>query len=43
MNMNKREELGLERLPETVYKDPEALNEVKKLLNACKLAKIIDQ
>jgi heterodisulfide reductase subunit C len=42
-NMKKREDLGLERLPETVHKDPEALNEVKRLLNACKLAEIIDQ
>lgn len=42
-NMKKREELGLERLPETVHKDIEALNEVKKLLNVCKLADIIDQ
>ena len=42
-NMGKREVLGLERLPETVHKDPEALNEVKKLLSACKLAKIIGQ
>lgn len=42
MNMKKREELGLERLPETVHKDLEALNEVKTLLKACKLAEIID-
>jgi len=42
MNMKKREELGLERLPETVHKDPVALKEVKTLLKACKLSEIID-
>lgn len=42
MNMKKREEIGLESLPETVHKYPEALKEVKKLLEVCKLAEIID-
>jgi heterodisulfide reductase subunit C len=42
MNMKKREEIGLERLPETVHKYPEALDEIKMLLKVCKLADIID-
>lgn len=40
-NMEKRELLGLEALPETVQKYPDALSEVKKLLQACKLETII--
>ncbi|WP_370575992.1 CoB--CoM heterodisulfide reductase subunit C [Methanomethylovorans sp.] len=42
MNMKKREELGLDRLPETVHKYPEALDEIKMLLKVCKLAEIIE-
>lgn len=32
----KREELGLDPIPETVQKSPEALQEVRSLLKACK-------
>ncbi|MBC7085282.1 MAG: CoB--CoM heterodisulfide reductase subunit C [Methanomethylovorans sp.] len=42
MSMNKREQLGLERLPETVHKYPEALEEIKTLLKSCNLDKILD-
>lgn len=31
----KREELGLDPIPETVQKSPEALQEVRTLLKAC--------
>ncbi|MDD2439480.1 MAG: CoB--CoM heterodisulfide reductase subunit C [Methanosarcinaceae archaeon] len=37
----KREELGLEPLPETVRKYPEALKEVQTLLRACKFEKLL--
>ena len=42
INIKKREELGLEKLPETVHKYPDALDELKTLLEVCKLAEIID-
>jgi len=37
----KREELGLEPIPETVQKYPEALEELKTLLKTCKFDKLI--
>ncbi|WP_321419632.1 CoB--CoM heterodisulfide reductase subunit C [uncultured Methanomethylovorans sp.] len=42
INIKKREELGLEMLPETVHKYSDALDELKTLLKVCKLAEIID-
>ena len=37
----KREELGLDPIPETVQKDPEALKKLKKLLKTCKFDELI--
>jgi len=37
----KREELGLEPIPETVQKSPEALEELKTLLKCCKFDQLI--
>jgi heterodisulfide reductase subunit C len=37
----KREELGLDPIPETVQKYPEALEEVRNLLKACKFDELV--
>lgn len=37
----KREELGLDPIPETVQKDPESLKELKTLLRACKFDELV--
>ncbi|MGB9132719.1 MAG: CoB--CoM heterodisulfide reductase subunit C [Methanosarcina sp.] len=37
----KREELGLDPIPETVQKDPEALKKLKKLLKTCKFDELV--
>jgi heterodisulfide reductase subunit C len=37
----KREELGLDPIPETVQKYPEALQEVRNLLKACKFDELV--
>ncbi len=37
----KREELGLDPIPETVQKYPEALQELKNLLKACKFDELV--
>ena len=37
----KREELGLDPIPETVQKCPEALQEVRNLLKACKFNELV--
>ncbi len=37
----KREELGLDPIPETVQKYPEALQEVRNLLKACKFNELV--
>lgn len=37
----KREELGLDPIPETVQKYPEALKELKNLLKACKFDELV--
>lgn len=37
----KRKNLGLEELPETVHKYPEALADVKKLLESCEFDKLV--
>lgn len=39
----KREELGLDPIPETIQKYPEALQELRKLLKACKFDEIVAQ
>ncbi|WP_292376345.1 MULTISPECIES: CoB--CoM heterodisulfide reductase subunit C [unclassified Methanosarcina] len=39
----KREELGLDPIPETVQKYPEALQELRNLLKACKFDEIVAQ
>ena len=39
----KREQLGLESLPETVHKHPDALNDVKKLLKSCKFDELVSE
>ncbi|WP_410507944.1 CoB--CoM heterodisulfide reductase subunit C [Methanosarcina hadiensis] len=39
--MKKREELGLDPVPETVQKYPEALEELKTLLKTCKFDKLV--
>lgn len=36
----KREELGLDPIPETIQKYPEALEKMKNLLKACKFDKL---
>lgn len=39
----KREELGLDPIPETIQKYPEALQELRNLLKACKFDEIVAQ
>jgi len=39
----KREELGLDPIPTTVQKYPEALQEVRKLLRACKFDELVSE
>ena len=42
-NMKLREEMGLQPLPETVHSDPDALEEVKKLIESCGFDKLIPE
>lgn len=37
----KREQLGLDSLPETVHKHPDSLDNVKKLLKSCKFDELV--